>query len=103
MDSDKWRVVGGGWRVVSGGWSGWWVVGVVWGWLDCICSLECVVYGLSRHSPGCKILHFPILRKFYCKEKCKMAGWFYCKFTNPGDDVRLPSLHRSGGYTRARA
>ena len=50
MDSDKWRVVGGGWRVVSGGWSGWWVVGVVWGWLDCICSLECVVYGLIKQT-----------------------------------------------------
>ena len=36
MDSDKWRVVGGGWWVVGEGWwvvgGGPWVVRVVWGW-----------------------------------------------------------------------
>ena len=58
---------------------------VVLGWfrLYLYFGLDCVIYGFSRLSPGCKILHFPILHKFYCKVKCKMAGWFYCKFTNP--------------------
>ena len=37
-------------------------------------GIECVVYGLSRLYSGDV--------NFYIS-KCKMAGWFYCKFTNP--------------------
>ena len=39
---------------------------VVLGWFR-LClyfGLDCVIYGFSRLSPGCKVLHF----------KCKMAG-----------------------------
>ena len=55
---------------VGGGWWGW----LAWGWLDCICSLECVECGLTT-----ALADFRRDVKF----KCKMAGWFYCKFTNP--------------------
>jgi len=34
LEGGEWWVV---WVVGGGG-------GLVWGWLDCICSLECVVY-----------------------------------------------------------